>query len=185
MTELALHILDIANNSTRAKAKTVTIKVIADTNSDELVISIADDGTGMSEKLLASVTDPFATTRTTRKVGLGIPLFKQASETSGGTFSIESVLGKGTTTTATFKLSNIDRVPLGDLPSTMTTLIGGAPETDFELYYAVDGREYSFATAEVREILGEEVPLGEPEVIAYIGEMLADNIKNINGGITI
>ena len=104
---------------------------------------------------------------------------------SGGTFSIESVLGKGTTTTATFKLSDIDRVPLGDLASTMTTLIGGAPETDFELYYAVNGREYEFSTVEVREVLGEDVPLSEPEVIAYIGEMLAENIENINGGITI
>ena len=185
MTELALHILDIANNSTRAEAKTVTIKVFADVEKDELYISVSDDGKGMSEELLASVTDPFATTRKTRKVGLGIPLFKQASEMSGGTFSIESVLGKGTTTTATFKLSDIDRVPLGDLASTMTTLIGGAPETDFVLYYAVNGREYEFSTVEVREVLGEDVPLGEPEVIAYIGEMLAENIENINGGITI
>lgn len=184
MTELALHILDIANNSTRAEAKNVFITVIADTAADKLTITVADDGKGMSGELLSRVTDPFATTRTTRKVGLGIPLFKQAAEVTGGTLSIESTLGKGTATTATFGLSHIDRMPMGDLASTITTLIGGSPQTDFHLVYEVDGREYRFSTAEVREIM-DGVPLDMPEVLGYIKEMLDENIENINGGIIL
>lgn len=184
MTELALHILDIANNSTRAKATEIKISVVADSREDLLTISVADNGCGMSEELLARVTDPFATTRTTRKVGLGIPLFKQAAESTGGALTITSKVGVGTTTTATFTLSHIDRVPMGDLTATMTTLIGGAPETDFVLHYEVDGRAYEFDTSPVREIM-EGIPLSEPEVLGYIGEMIAENIENINGGIII
>ena len=184
MTELALHILDIAKNSTRAKAKTVTVSVKVDTKLDELSIEISDDGTGMSEELLSAVTDPFATTRTTRKVGLGIPLFKQSSELAGGQFSIKSKLGEGTTTRATYQLSHIDRVPMGDLAGSMAVLIGGSPEVDFVLNYEVDGRSYLFETATVREIM-EGIPLNEPEVLNYIQEMMAENIENINGGIII
>lgn len=184
MTELALHILDIAKNSTRANAATVKIEVIASTREDKLTICISDDGCGMSEELLNSVTDPFATTRTTRKVGLGIPLFKQAAETSGGELTITSKLGVGTTTRATFTLSDIDRVPLGDLAGTVAALIGGSEQTDFVLHYEVDGREYDFSTAEIREIM-EGVPLSEPEVLGYIEGMIAENIENINGGIIL
>jgi hypothetical protein len=184
MTELALHILDIANNSTRAKATEVKISVVADSERDLLKISVSDNGCGMDKQLLERVTDPFATTRTTRKVGLGIPLFKQAAESTNGTFNIESEVGVGTTTTATFTLSHIDRVPMGDLTATMTTLVGGAPETDFVLYYEVNGKSYEFNTSPIREIM-EGIPLSEPEVLSYIGEMIAENIENINGGIII
>ncbi len=184
MTELALHILDIAKNSTRANAKNVRIEVVASTTEDVLTISISDDGCGMDEKLLESVTDPFSTTRSTRKVGLGIPLFKQAAEYSGGSFSIESKLGIGTTTTASFTLSDVDRVPLGDLAATISTLIGGSPETDFQLSYSFNGKAYEFDTAAVREIM-EGVPLSEPEVLGYIEAMIAENIENINGGIIL
>ena len=184
MTELALHILDIAKNSVRANASLVNIEVVASILEDKLVITISDNGCGMDEKLLSSVTDPFATTRKTRKVGLGIPLFKQASEQSGGNFSIESTLGVGTKTTASFTISDVDRVPLGSLAETMVTLIGGSPETDFSLYYSLDGKSYEFNTAEVREIM-EGVPLSEPEVLGYIEEMIAENIENINGGIIL
>ncbi len=184
MTELALHILDIAKNSTRAKAKRVQIEVIASTLADKLTLSVSDDGCGMDEELLKSVTDPFSTTRKTRKVGLGIPLFKQAAEQSGGELIIESQKGVGTKTTATFTLSDIDRVPLGDIAATISTLIGGSPETDFTLYYSVDEKSYEFDTALVREVM-EGVPLSEPEVLGYIEEMIAENIENINGGIIL
>ncbi|MBR2989134.1 MAG: ATP-binding protein [Clostridia bacterium] len=184
MTELALHILDIAKNSTRAKAKNVTISVFVSTTQNSLVIEIADDGTGMSEELLARVTDPFSTTRTTRKVGLGIPLFKQSSELCGGEFSIKSKLGEGTVTRASYVLNHFDRVPLGDLAGSIAILIGGSPEVDFTLDYRVDDRRYLFKTAEVREIL-EGIPLNEPEVLNYIQDMMAENIENINGGIII
>ena len=184
MTELALHILDIAKNSTRAKATEVKIEVIASTAQDKLKITISDDGSGMDEELLEKVTDPFATTRTTRKVGLGIPLFRQSALMAEGDFSIESELGVGTKTYAEFKLSHIDRVPLGDLPGSLVTLIGGSPEVDFILYYEVDGKSYEFSTVPVREIM-EGISLAEPEILAYIEDMIAQNIENINGGIII
>lgn len=184
MTELALHILDIANNSIRAEAKHVTVSVTADTRADRLTISVSDDGCGMSEELLGRVTDPFATTRTTRKVGLGLPLLKQAAEVTGGGITIRSKVGEGTTTEAVFGLSHIDRMPMGDLASTMRVLICGAPSTDFVLRYEVDGRRYDFDTAEVRSVM-DGVPLDEPEVASYIEEMLRENIETINGGVYI
>jgi hypothetical protein len=184
MTELALHILDIAKNSTRALAKLVNISVCADTKENTLTISVADNGKGMSKELLNSVIDPFATTRKTRKVGLGIPLFRQAALHTEGSFNIESEEGVGTKTTAVFTLDHIDRVPMGDLPGTITVLIGGDPEVDFTLYYKVDDREYEFDTRPVREIM-EGIPLSEPEILAYIEGMLAENLENINGGIII
>ena len=184
MTELALHILDIANNSTRAKAKNVEISVDADTNADKLTISVSDDGSGMDDELLKRVTDPFATTRTTRKVGLGIPLFKQAAELTGGRLDISSKLGVGTTTRATFGLNHIDRLPLGKMGSTVATLIGGAPEVEFMLKYSVDGRTYEFSTTDVKAVM-DGVPLTEPEVLKFIEDMIDENIENINGGTSI
>lgn len=181
MTELALHILDIANNSTRAKAKNVAISVVADTAADTLTITVSDDGCGMDKELLERVTDPFSTTRTTRKVGLGIPLFKQAALLTGGSFSIESEPGKGTVTKAVFGLRHIDRVPLGNLGSTMTALAGGFPDTDFTLLYEWDGKKYEFSTVKFKEVL-DGVPLSEPEVLNYIEDMIDENIENINGG---
>ena len=184
MTELALHILDIAKNSTRAKATKVTINVWVSTVKNELVIEIADNGSGMDEELLARVTDPFSTTRTTRKVGLGIPLFKQSSELCGGEFTIKSKLGEGTVTRATYELNHLDRVPMGDLAGSIAVLIGGSPEVDFTLDYRVDERQYLFSTEPIREIM-EGIPLDEPEVLSYLQDMMAENIKNINGGIII
>lgn len=181
MTELALHILDIAKNSTRANAKNVVISVIADTRADTLRISVSDDGCGMDKELLSRVTDPFSTTRTTRRVGMGIPLFKQAAELTGGGLTIESTEGVGTETTAVFGLSHIDRVPIGNLGATMTALIGGSPDVDFRLLYEVDERKYEFSTVRVRELM-DGVPLTEPEVLSYIGDMIDENIENINGG---
>ena len=181
MTELALHILDIANNSTRAGAENVSVSVSADTVKDTLTIIVSDDGCGMDKQLLARVTDPFATTRTTRKVGLGIPLFKQAAELTGGGLDIESRPGEGTTVKATFGLKHIDRVPLGKLGQTLATLIGGAPDTEFSLVYELDGRKYEFSTLAAKAVM-DGVPLSEPEVSAYIGDMIDENIENINGG---
>lgn len=181
MTEIALHILDIANNSTRAEASDVDVAIDADSAKDTLTVTVADDGKGMSEELLSRVTDPFSTTRTTRKVGLGIPLFKQAAELTGGSLKIRSGIGKGTTVTAVFGLSHIDRVPLGDVGATMATLIGGAPGTDFTLSFSLDGKSYRFSTKEVKEML-DGVPIESMEVLSYIKEMIDENIENIIGG---
>lgn len=179
MRELSLNILDIAQNSVNADAKNILISVIVVI--DTLSISIKDDGKGMSAEFLAKVCDPFTTTRTTRKVGMGIPLFKSAAESSGGTFSITSSLGKGTETKATFSLQNIDRMPLGDIAGTMTILIMAKPEIDFVLDYRVDDNSYLFDTKEIKNIL-DGVPIESIEVMTYLESLINENILKVNGG---
>lgn len=181
MPEIALNILDVAENSTRAGASLVTIRVEADTDTDTLTVVIADDGCGMTAEQVQHVTDPFFTTRTTRKVGLGVPFFKYAAESTGGSFTIESEVGKGTTVTAVFGLSHIDRMPLGDISSTIHTLIVYHPDTDFCYTYCYNGRSFSLDTREFREIL-EGVPFDTPEVSAYIMEYLTENKAETDNG---
>lgn len=182
MRELSLNILDIAENSVAAKAALIEITITAIGNL--LTIEITDNGKGMSPEFLKRVTDPFTTTRTTRKVGMGLPLFKQAAEDAGGRFHIESALGKGTTVKAEFQIDHIDRMPLGDVSETMISLIMTSPETDFVLIYSVEGRETVFDTREVRTAL-EGFSLSDPAVMTYIKEYLRDNISEVNGGISL
>lgn len=181
MPEISLNILDVAENSTRAKASLVEITVDADTASDRLTIVIKDNGCGMTEEQVAQVTDPFFTSRTTRKVGLGVPFFKYAAESTGGIFSIESRPGKGTAVTAVFVLSHIDRMPLGDITSTIHTLIVYHPETDFLYRYSYNGTAFTLDTREFRQILGD-VPFDTPEVSEYIREYLTENKLETDGG---
>ena len=181
MTELSLNVLDVAENSTRAGASLVEIIVDADTAADRLSISIADDGCGMSPEQVAHVTDPFFTSRTTRKVGLGVPFFKYAAEAAGGSFSIESQLGAGTTVTAVFVLSHIDRMPLGDITSTIHTLVVYHPETDFLYKYRYNGRSFILDTREFKEVL-EGVPFDTPEISQYIKDYLTENKLETDGG---
>ena len=167
MTEISLNVLDVAENSTRAGAALVAITAAVDTASDLLTITIADDGCGMTEEQVAHVTDPFFTTRKTRKVGLGIPFFKYAAESTGGSFTIDSTPGAGTTVTAVFGLSHIDRMPLGDMDGTVTALIRMNPQIDFRYVFTADGRSAQTDTRQLREILGD-VPLDTPEVMEWI-----------------
>ena len=180
MPELSLHVLDIAQNSIRAQATLVIIRVHANTADDHLTITVEDNGCGMSPEQVARVTDPFFTTRTTRKVGLGISFFKMAAEAAGGEFSIISQEGIGTTVTAGFQLSHIDRIPLGDMTATIHTLIMMNPDMDFVYDYQVDDRGFVLDTREMREILGD-VPLNTPDVGAYIKEYLTENKKDTDG----
>ena len=181
MTEISLNVLDVSENSTRAGAKLVEITVAADTAKDTLTITIADDGCGMSPEQVASVTDPFFTTRTTRKVGLGIPFYKYAAESTGGSFAIASSPGAGTTVTAVFGLSHIDRMPLGDMSGTIHTLIVYHPDTDFVYTYRYDAASFTLDTRELREILWD-VPFNAPEVSQYIMEYLTENKQEVDGG---
>ena len=181
MTEISLNILDVAENSTRAGASLVTITVSADTAADRLTVIIDDDGCGMTEEQVAHVTDPFFTTRTTRKVGLGVPFFKYAAESTGGSFTIQSQPGVGTTVTAVFVLSHIDRMPLGDISSTIHTLVVYHPDTDFRYIYEYDGKSFTLDTREFREILGD-VPFDTPEISSYIMEYLTENKLETDGG---
>ena len=184
MPEISLNILDVAENSTRAEATLVEISICADRKADTLTVVIGDNGCGMTPEQVSQVTDPFFTTRTTRKVGLGIPFYKYAAESTGGSFSIQSELGKGTRETAVFGLSHIDRMPLGDISSTIHTLILYHPETDFVYTYQVDGNGFTLDTRELKEILGD-VPFTEPEVSQYILDFLTENKKEADQGAVI
>lgn len=181
MTEISLNILDVAENSIRADASVVEISVCADTTADRLTVIIKDNGKGMSKEQAAHVEDPFFTTRTTRKVGLGIPFFKQAALSTSGTFSIESQLGIGTCVTACFGLSHIDRMPLGDITSTIHTLITFNTQTEFIYTYAYNDNSFTLNTLEFKEILGG-VPLNTPEVSAYIKDYLKENKAETDQG---
>ena len=174
MPEISLNILDVAENSTRAKASLVTIIVDAQTAADTLTVTIDDNGCGMTAEQVAAVTDPFFTTRTTRKVGLGVPFFKQAAESTGGSFSIESTVGVGTRVTAVFTLSHIDRMPLGDMNSTIHTLVTMHEECDFLYTFRFNEKAFSLDTREFREVLGD-ISFQEPDVSIYIKDYLREN----------
>lgn len=184
MTEISLNILDVAQNSISAGAKLIEISVVADIKSDTLTVVIKDNGCGMDEEKLKKVIDPFFTTRTTRKVGLGIPFYKLAAENTGGTFNITSQLGLGTTVTAVFGLSHIDRMPLGDINFTIHTLVTLNSEIDFYYLYEIDERSFTLDTKEFRKILGD-IPFNSPEVSAYINDYLNENKQVVDGGMVI
>jgi hypothetical protein len=178
LRELALHILDIAENSINASATLVTIDVAEDMQVDRLTIRVSDDGAGMSGEALARATDPFFTTRTTRRVGLGLPFLKQATELSNGSFRLESTLGKGTTVTATFQHSHINRMPLGDLPNTILSLVVGNPKVDFVYRHILDERSFEFDTRPIKAELGD-ISLSEPTVIEFLRREISDSLTQI------
>lgn len=148
MEDISLHILDIAENSIAGSAKRIEIRIEEDPAKDVLTIEIADDGKGMDEQTLQKVLDPFFTTRTTRKVGLGLSLLAQSTRESGGTVELRSAPGRGTTVKATFHPSHPDCKPMGDIYETMRTLVAGHPEIDFLLDHKSNGSVYRFDTRE-------------------------------------
>lgn len=184
MTEISLNVLDVVQNSVSAGATLIEVDIHIDRVQDLLTVIIKDNGCGMSASQVASVEDPFFTTRTTRKVGLGIPFFKMAAESTGGTFSINSVEGTGTLVQAVFGLSHIDRMPLGDMTSTMHTLITMNPTIDFLYLYSIDESGFTLDTREFREILGD-VPFDAPDVSVYIREYLIENKNEVDKGIIL
>lgn len=182
MKELSLHILDIVQNSITANAKLITITIAEDVPADTLTITIGDNGKGMSEELLARVRDPFVTSRTTRPVGMGISLFESAAAATGGGLDIQSKLGEGTTVTATFGHSHIDRQPIGDMASTFAMLVSGNPSVDFVYRHSVNGEAFTVDTREIKKILGE-VPVDSIEVVNWIKEYVEESLNTISGGI--
>ncbi len=179
MKEIALHILDIAQNSISAGASIVNIELLENISDDILHLKISDNGKGMDENTVNNVTDPYFTTRRTRKVGLGIPLLKHSAEQAGGSFMISSIPGQGTEISAIFCHSHIDRPPVGDIAGVISILAGANPEIDFIYRHAIDGADYTFNTIELKEVL-EEVPLSEHAVIRYMKEMIEDNLKSLS-----
>lgn len=173
MKELSLHLLDVAKNSVTAGAAHVSITL--DEDSDGwLTLTIADDGRGMAPEFLAQVTDPFTTTRTTRKVGLGLPLLRLTAEQTGGSLDIQSTLGVGTTLTARFQRQHLDCPPLGDLPGAVALLIQGSPDIELTYRHTTPKGEAALTTAELRDILGDDVSLAEPEIFAWIQDYLTE-----------
>ena len=176
MRELSLNILDIAQNSITANASLITIEVLENTVEHTLLIGIYDNGKGMSEEQVKSVIDPFFTTRTTRKVGMGIPLFKMAAEQTGGSLEIESELGVGTQIRAIFKTDSVDFTPLGDVASTIQMLITMNTDRNFVYKHKVDEKEFVCDTRELKAILGD-VPLDTYEVSQWILEFIKENTE--------
>ncbi|NTW16405.1 MAG: ATP-binding protein [Syntrophaceae bacterium] len=178
MLELSLHILDVVENSTRAGAKNVELTMVEDTCKDTLSLEIKDDGSGMSEDVVKKVLDPFYTTKTVRNVGLGLPMLAQATERTEGHFIIESKGGEGTRVAAVFKLSHIDLQPLGDIASTLVTLIAGNPDVDFIYRHQHDHREYVLDTKDIKKEI-DDVPINNVEILNFIREHVQEGLKEI------
>jgi len=178
LREIALHILDIAENSITAGADQVIIQINEDLKNDLLQINILDNGKGMDADTVEKITDPFITSRTTRKVGLGIPFFKAAAEACDGCFNIESQPGVGTDVSVSFKHSHIDRMPLGNLTSTFLSLLIGAPDIHWVFEHKVNGNTFIFDDQPLKEAL-DGLALTEPAVLKYIRETFEEGINTL------
>lgn len=179
MKELSLHLLDVAQNSLSAGATEVEIGLVY--RNGWLTLTIADNGRGMEPGFLAQVLDPFTTTRTTRSVGLGLPLLKLTAEQTGGTLTVDSAPGAGTRVRAELDAGHIDCPPLGELSSTLALLIQGAPEVELRMTYDWEGRTFRLDTRELRACLGEDVSLAEPEVVLWLSEYIAEGLAEAGG----
>ncbi len=181
MKELSLNVLDIAENSIKAGASLT--EILIDESEDTLTITIRDDGCGMKPETVLAAQNPFYTTRTTRSVGLGIPLFKMSAEMTGGKFTLTSrhkdefPNSHGTEISASFNKKHIDYTPLGDIVESVVTLIQGHPDTDFEFIHSLSGERVELKTRELREVLGD-VPLNTFDVIVWIREYLTQQYTN-------
>jgi len=176
--ELALHILDIAQNSIRAGAVEIRISISESSADDLLTIVISDDGKGMDQETLQKAADPFFTSRTTRRVGLGLPLLSMNASRSGGELKIISSPGVGTVVTASFRQSHIDRPPLGDVGGTVSFLITANPSINITYQYSSDGRSWGVTTQEIREVLGA-TSITDLKVVKYLREMISENTEEL------
>lgn len=173
-----MHILDIVQNSISAGATRVTLTVDEAPAADLLTIAIGDNGKGMTPEQVSRLSDPFFTSRTTRRVGMGIPLLMDSARQSGGDVRIESEPGKGTEVTAVFGYSNIDRPPLGDVANALMLLVSSNPDLDFLFTYRYDGEEYLFDTSDVRDVFGKGA-LKDLTIIRNLEKMIKDNMREI------
>jgi len=179
MKELSLHILDVFYNSVKAGASLIKLTIHTDTKLDRLTITLTDNGCGMDKEFLQTVLNPFTTTRTTRKVGLGLPLFSQSALRCEGDFRIYSKKNLGTVLKAVYRNSHIDRAPLGDMDSTLLSMLGALENCDLIYRESFDDKEFSFDTREFREVLGEEVSLMEPDVQVWLSEFIDEGRSEI------
>jgi anti-sigma regulatory factor (Ser/Thr protein kinase) len=184
MYELSLSILDVVQNAIRAEARRVTVQIDVNGGEDRMTIAIEDDGKGMNEQQRLAASDPFFTTRTTRRIGLGLPYFKMVAEMSGGDFQLHSKKGEGTRVEGRFQLSHIDRPPLGNMGQTMAQLTGANPGMDFLYTLSCDGKTFRFDTVEIKAVLGG-LSLGTAEIMLYLEGYINEQSEEIIGGISL
>jgi hypothetical protein len=182
MKELSLNILDIVQNSIRAEATLISIEIRESLKENNYQIIITDNGKGIDEKILENVTDPFVTTRTKRRMGLGLPLLRYHAELAGGKVKIESEHGKGTVIKASFMLNHIDRQPLGDLAGVIKILLAANPDKDFIYKHESDFGEYIFSSRETKDYL-EEVSLKDVDLLEDIGTLIRENLRVIKASV--
>ncbi len=178
MKELSLHILDIVQNSIKAGASLIEVSIMEISSDNILNIIIKDNGCGMDEETVKNVVNPFFTTRTTRKVGLGIPLLQEAAMRCNGTFEIESQVGVGTKISCSFERNNIDRAPLGDMSGTIMTIINSLENCEFNYVHSFDAKSFEFSTIKIKEAL-EEDNLGSPEILLWIKEFIDESTNEL------
>ena len=182
MQEISLNILDIVQNSIRAEATLIEVIIEEAPSTDLFTFTVKDNGCGMDEEMVKRVTDPFVTTRTTRKVGLGISLLKSLAQQTGGDIKLESQVGVGTVIRADFSYGHIDRQPLGDISAVMVSLISMNPAIDFVYTHSFEKEQFQLDTRELRKVLGDEVSFSEISVATWIGEFITENLTEIYGG---
>jgi anti-sigma regulatory factor (Ser/Thr protein kinase) len=179
MKELSLNILDIAQNSIRAEADEITIAIRESVRDDLFRISITDNGKGIPEEILANVTDPFVTTRTKRRMGLGLPLLKYHAELAGGKLEISSESGNGTEVVADFSFRHFDRQPLGDIVGVLILLIASNEKINFIYMHITDKGRYRFSSLETKEFLETET-LNDRILLEDLRSLIVENLKAIN-----
>ncbi|MBN2573745.1 MAG: ATP-binding protein [Deltaproteobacteria bacterium] len=175
MEDLSLHMLDIMENSLDARARRIEVRIDEDSPADRLILEIRDDGNGMDARTLEQASNPFFTTRTTRKFGLGLSMLAESAKATGGVLTIDSAPGRGTRVKATFRPSHIDMKPLGDIPQTLLTLLAGHPEIELRYEHVTGEDSFSFDT---REIRGGH---GSPEVLRLVEAHLREGLAALTG----
>ena len=178
MNDLSLHIIDIIQNSLSAGASLIKLTVCEKSSENLLFIEIEDNGKGMTPEQVNSLDDPFFTSRTTRRVGMGIPLFRDSARQSGGSLVVTSQPGKGTKVIATFELNNIDCPPLGDIANSLILMVSANPNVNFFFRYIFEENVYVFDTVEIKEIL-DGLPINDPSVIRMLTSMVDANIQDM------
>lgn len=178
MKDLSLHILDILQNSVVAGATLIKLQIDEIPAEDSYIVTFTDNGKGMDDLMAKQAMDPFYTTRTTRKVGLGLPLLKQNAERTGGCMKIHSLPGKGTKVQVEFGFRHIDRIPLGDIAGTMALTVASYPEIDFVYQHKTQTGTFNFSSRKIKETL-DGLPINNPQVITFIKDLIRDNLKEI------
>ena len=182
MKDISLHLMDIAQNSIVAGANRITISMRIQNDLEKLLFEIIDNGRGMNQEFLEKVTDPFKTSRTTREVGLGIPLLKQSAEMAGGEFNLQSEPLKGTKLNASFEINHIDRIPLGDISETVKLLIMANPNISWTIQLSSSKNEFILVTDEIKDQL-DGVPIEDNNVLEWIQNTINEGIQSVFGGV--